>query len=354
MSEYAFFMVYALEETGEHVRLDVSDEAELGNILDPENVFVIVKEELRRIFIWQGAKSPVRKRFISSRVAQALQEELVKQAAFHRCKIVSVDQGDEVEEFLRAFNLESMEVTEKLADVRYIRNIDREKMLDQGIIPEEGFKVIAVDKEKPTTTTKTTKTTATPKKTAPVKKYMPPPMKSYRSATTTAPSMAEKERKAIMEKIIKEELPEHTKRQNLVIGHTLYGAVSRTVEVFGKEIEESEWEPVQKVPKGMMEIDNRILRVYFDEEKGIVEALEILEIIGEKAKKSSSIEEKTIVKSGYNKWVVKDLRAECIKRKVKVPVNARKGDLIKILVEDDAEKKPAPAGRRKLPSIPKS
>ena len=384
MSEYDYFMVYALDgDSGEKVRLDVSDQAELRNILDPEQVFVIVQEELRRIYIWKGAKSPVRKRFISSRVAQALQEELVKQAAFHRCKIISIDQGDEVTEFLTAFNLESMEVTEKLADVRYIRNIDREKMLDQGIIPEEGFKVVAVDnenQEKPTTSTTSTKKTVIPKKAAPVKKYMPPPMKSYGEAKP-APSMAEKERKSIMEKIIKEEIPDNLKRQNLIIGHTLYGAVSKTVKVFGKEIVETEWEPVQNVPKGMMEIDDRILRVYFDEEKGIVEAIEILvQNGGEKAapaektldKKPASTKapaEKQLVEEleptiklkpaeerdtlNYDSWGVKDLRTECIKMKLQIPVNARKGDLIKLLKEHEAEDTPASAGRRKLPSIPK-
>ena len=130
MTEYETFMVYELDDSGERGKLEVNDESEIEELLNPEQVFVIVKEELRRIYIWKGAKSPVRKRFISSRVAQALQEELVKVAAFHRCKIVSVDQGSEPEEFLNVFDLESMPVTEKLADMRYIRNIDRQKIED--------------------------------------------------------------------------------------------------------------------------------------------------------------------------------------------------------------------------------
>ena len=67
----------------------------------------------------------------------------MKDARYHRCKIVSVDAGDEPIEFLNAFRLESMEVTERLADMRYVRNIERER----------GVQVTITD-----TTPKTTKT----------------------------------------------------------------------------------------------------------------------------------------------------------------------------------------------------
>ncbi|MBD3340704.1 MAG: hypothetical protein GF353_16470, partial [Candidatus Lokiarchaeota archaeon] len=149
---YDYFMVYELNDSGERQRLNITEdyfrEDNGQNILHPEQVVVIVKEDIRRIFIWKGSKSHVRKRFISSRVASALQEELVKEAAFHRCKIVSVDQGDEPREFLRTFNFKSMEVKEKLADMRYIRNVEREKMYDRGEIPDTSPKIVKVDKKK--------------------------------------------------------------------------------------------------------------------------------------------------------------------------------------------------------------
>ena len=98
---YDYFMIYELDDSGERIRISATEdefrEDNGSKFLDPEQVLVIVKESLRRIYIWKGAKSPVRKRFISSRIAGALQEELVKNAAYHRCKIVSVDQGDEVD-----------------------------------------------------------------------------------------------------------------------------------------------------------------------------------------------------------------------------------------------------------------
>ena len=115
---YENFMVFGLESTGEKVQLDVSEDefrANNGqNILDTHQVLVIVKEDLRRIYIWKGVNSHVRKKFIASRIAAELQNDLVVNGHFHRCKIISVDQGDEPLEFMRAFGLKSAEVPEYL------------------------------------------------------------------------------------------------------------------------------------------------------------------------------------------------------------------------------------------------
>jgi hypothetical protein len=297
---YVDFMVFELDDSGERVRLPITEEEfreDNGkNVLHPEQVAVIVKEEIRRIYIWKGSKSPVRKRFISSKVASQLQEELVKQAAFHRCKIVSIDQGDEVEEFLKAFRLTSMPVEEKLADMRYIRNIDRDKMYDAGIIPEESPKFVVVEKEEEKTTIPATKeiqkpmaqTIASPSENIVSPPKSPrfvqdrtislPPQKTSKLSTVLSEELTNQ----LKDKILKNEVPEGYKRQNLILGFTLYGAINKVANVLGKKIQETTWENVKKVPDGMIELDNQKVRVYFNAKKGIVEAIELFEKEGEK------------------------------------------------------------------------
>ncbi|KKM18064.1 hypothetical protein LCGC14_1669450 [marine sediment metagenome] len=136
MAELKTFFVYELEDTGERKELSISEKA-LVQYLNPEQVLVLVREDLRRIFIWKGAKSAVKKRFISSRVARDVQQELMKNSLYHRCKIVSIDQGDEDQEFLDAFNLESMEVKERLIDMRYVRNSEKEEITEEKRFPDE-------------------------------------------------------------------------------------------------------------------------------------------------------------------------------------------------------------------------
>ncbi|MFW9895303.1 MAG: hypothetical protein ACFFD7_05820 [Candidatus Thorarchaeota archaeon] len=136
MDELRFFFAYELEDSGELKELTLS-EKDLAQFLNPKLVLVLIREDIRRIFIWKGAESPVNKRFISSKVARDIQQEILKDDRYHLCKIVSVDQGDEVQEFLDAFNLKSMEVKETLADMRYIRNRDKPKVTEKEVYPVE-------------------------------------------------------------------------------------------------------------------------------------------------------------------------------------------------------------------------
>ncbi len=392
MTELETFMVYELDDSGERMKLDINEE-ELQTNLHPEQVLVIVREDLRRIFIWKGPKSPVRKRFISSRVAQSVQDELTKDAKYHRCKIVSVDAGDEPSEFLNAFRLESMEVTERLADMRYVRNIERERLeraTITDVIPKttkaqtegEYFSPALQDMSNEVVVSSFARTVPSQKARAQFQKQgMVKP-----SAISKALGLSEEQKQKIKEKILKTEVPKDYKRLNLILGHTLYAAVSKTAKVFGKGVEETEWEPIKKVPKDMLELDNNVLRVYFNEKKGIVEAVEVLE----KEKKPKNTPEKRITAKSeansttkqkssltpmptkpvsmkktstmttptrqvdttkeiidFNSMTVKNLKTYAKEKKIDLPTSAKKAEIIEIL-EKSKEKK----SRRQLPKIP--
>ena len=272
---YDLFVVYELENSGERVKLDIKQE-NLQNSLSPEAVILIIREDLRRIFIWKGSKSPVRKRFISSRVAQELQKELMDDARYHRCKIVSIDQGDELQEFLNAFRLESMEVTERLPDMRYIRNIERDQLAEAENTgasqkgEEEYYSPALADISNDVIKSSFSGSASVTKG----KRIAVPSSKDSMMRSSIGLSTEEKEK--IKKKILDISIPDEYTRQNLILGHELYGAVSKVSKVFGKDVEEIEWEKVKKLPKGVIELEEHKLRVYLDEKKGIVEAVEVL------------------------------------------------------------------------------
>ena len=85
------FMVYELDYTGKRIKLDIKPE-ELQNYLNSERVLIIIRKDFHRIYIWKGSKSPVRKRFISSRVAQDIQRDLNQKDRDY--KIISIDPID--------------------------------------------------------------------------------------------------------------------------------------------------------------------------------------------------------------------------------------------------------------------
>jgi len=89
MNENERLMVYELDDSGEKRKVEVAEE-ELQTFLisHPAQVFVITREDLRRIFIWKGPKSPIRSRYVSSRTTMALQEEVKMEFGLHPCKII--------------------------------------------------------------------------------------------------------------------------------------------------------------------------------------------------------------------------------------------------------------------------
>ncbi|MHA2336928.1 MAG: hypothetical protein ACXACX_06485 [Candidatus Hodarchaeales archaeon] len=93
-----YFVIFEVEESGKIRKLNITEkqfrENDGRDVLDSKKVLFIVKFDLRRIFIWKGANSHVRKQFLSSKLAQTLQEELTRDG-YDRFKIVSITQGDE-------------------------------------------------------------------------------------------------------------------------------------------------------------------------------------------------------------------------------------------------------------------
>ena len=282
MSEvYEEFMVFELEDSGERNKLKIVQD-DLQKHLHPEQVLIIVREDLRRIFIWKGAKSPVRKRFISSRVAQNLQKELIDNSRYHRCKIVSIDQGDELQEFLNVFKLESMEVTERLPDMRYVRNIERDKIQGSKKSEKSHMEPSGDDESyfSPALTDLSNKV---------VRSSIHSPIVPKESKNQPVFGLSESEKEKIKKKILDSSIPSEFNRQNLILGHELYGAVSKVTEVFGKNIEEVSWEKVNKLPEGIIELEDHKLRVYLDQKKGIVEAVEVLKKKNDLNKKDPNI-----------------------------------------------------------------
>jgi len=186
------------------------------------------------------------------------------------------------------------------------------------------------------------------------------------SRISKAIELSGEEAQKIKDKILKTDVSDGYKRINLILGHTLYAAVSKTAKVFGKDVEEVDWEPVKKVPREMIELDNHVLRVYFDEKKGIVEVIEVLEKEGKSNSFPRKISpsglspmptkpdtmKKTITPkemTDFNSMTVKDLKAYAEEKEIDLPINTKKADLIEIL-EKSREKKLS--GRRQLPKIP--
>ena len=321
---YENFMIFGLESTGEKVKLNVSEDEFRANngqdILSSHQVLVIVKEDLRRIYIWKGVNSHVRKKFIASRIASELQNDVVVKGHFHRCKIISVDQGDEPLEFMKAFNLKPVEIPEVIE-----RDSEEFKLLHETIIK----KVAEIsDKEvhewtgPPPILTDEIITPVMLKKEEEeiIHKYKP----SFKPADQNSERM--------LDKIVSNKVPTDFKRQNLILGNfQIYGAVTKKTKVFGEEVEEAEWEPVNSVPEGPIELTDRTIRLYTNGKSGTIEGIEILQKVETPkiVRKVSEIKEEI----DYNTWTVSNLKLYCKKNNIYVPSSYRKAQIIDLILK---------------------
>ncbi|MHA1819724.1 MAG: hypothetical protein ACTSU2_06855 [Promethearchaeota archaeon] len=306
--EYQDFIVYSLNPDGTYNELDIQKE-ELGNYLHPEEVLLVIRQDLRRLFIWKGPRSPVRKRFISSRVASKIQEDLRREGGRH-LKIVSVDAGDEPLEFLSAFDLEPMEVddNDRLEDMRYVRNIDRIKEKEESLKKkleerrkkkekgyqspllkemEEAEKAAAVSNQEINTQDNGASSQGTisshPTARKPVVKrvinsdqdWSMKPVSSSNSLNGIKKNISRERSKLILKKVLETAPPEGKKRMNIIIGQELYAPSIKKSIVLGKEIEKVEWSVVEDLPGGIIDLDMDKIRVFIDEKFGTINAIEI-------------------------------------------------------------------------------
>jgi hypothetical protein len=310
---YDNFMIFECLNNGERQRVNITEEkfrnSKGAGILHPKQMIIIVKEDIRRIYIWKGTEPHVRKKFIASRIAQELQGELIK-----RCKIVTVDQGEELTEFLNVFGFDQKELAK-------ISGFDGQ--ISNRLKPE---------------LTRQAPTSSHLNKNQDDSKAMCHNVKLEENEKSDIISKLK-----ILEEVLSNDIPKDFKRKNILIGeNTLYGLTIKKVKIFGQDFEETEWEPVKNLPNGIFELEGRKVRIYHSEKRGI-RAIEILEP-AEKFKKleiepqKEKPDDNDKAKVDYNKWSVKKLKEFCFSNKIKVRSGYRKAEIVK-LVEEFQKKK---------------
>ncbi len=68
--------------------------------------------------------------------------------------------------------------------------------------------------------------------------------------------------KLILKEILNDDAPKGFKRLNIIIESSLYGPKKVISELFGKKIEEIEWDRIKKIPEGSFDIESGHLRIH--------------------------------------------------------------------------------------------
>lgn len=235
--------VYDVRGDGEVDSIDQLDK----NILSSEKVLIVVAENNKKIYLWKGKNSPVRKKFVGAQKANALRTEYG-----FAYKVIAMDEADEAADFLA---LMGMKPSKKPKEVTAPT---QEPVVEPTIEPTPKTKTVT---QKPVTTTVQ----------APEQKVIVKSHSSKVSATQVEqPRVNENE---IMAKLEKIEVPKGLVRELVISGHKLYAIKESKTSIFGKENIERRLEPVNP-PEGIFLAEEFIPRIIV--ENGVVQAIEFL------------------------------------------------------------------------------
>ncbi len=269
--------VVVYEVTGEG---DLSELPSLSkDVLSGDRVVIVVVEKQRKIYLWKGKQSSVKKKFVGARKASDLRAEWG--LSF---KVVPMDEGEEDGDFLGLLGVraeapskpspregaEGVALREELATVR-----EEKAAVEKPVVQAAPVRVASPS----TPSTADTNPVVHAPRGAPV---------SHRSAGAGVAMQVNEEE--VLSKLNEIDVPVGYVREIVVVGPCIYAVKETRTSIFGKESVERRLERVNP-PEGVFVVENFLPRVI--SEGGRIVAIEFLrernESIGAEPLKSEMV-----------------------------------------------------------------
>ncbi|MFB0561745.1 MAG: hypothetical protein ACETWM_11105 [Candidatus Lokiarchaeia archaeon] len=231
-------LVYDVKGDGEVDSIDQLDKS----LLTSDRVLIVIAENNKKIYLWKGKNSPVRKKFVGARKAAALRTEYG-----FAYKVVAMDETDEEADFLALIGMKPTKKPKPIVQgsIETPTQASLPEVTPTQIAtptPESKPKIVVRSQPRPTAT----------------------------AAHVEKPGLNEDE---IMAKLDKIEVPKGLVRELVISGHMLYAIKESKTSIFGKESVERKLERVNP-PEGIFLAEDFVPRVLV--ENGVVQAIEFL------------------------------------------------------------------------------
>ncbi len=249
---------------------ELKSKGPVKDILEESECYVLVADGIKKVYLWKGQQSSVRKKFIGAKRSQ----EIRGQVGMHYA-VTPLDQGDEDLEFIK---LIGGKTTEGIA-----------KGIDESDLDERA--------------------------TAPISKSSSPPRISssggnqgplYRGAGSMQTFTADQTQidfEKIMEKLDESELPPGFERELIIIGNHAYSVVEKVQTFLGKKQVEKVMEKVGTIPEGIFFAKDYTPRIF--SENGKIMAIEFLKQVGGGANPSKQINRKKTLDDQIKSQLIK-------------------------------------------------
>lgn len=252
---------------------DVTAEGDLAELpglsrdaLSSDRVVIVVAERQRKIYLWKGKRSSVKKKFVGARKASDLRGEwgLV-------FKVVAMDEGEEDSDFLSLLGVRVEAASRTPPREEAVKPSPQEAaVVDEPVVAAAREEKVVVE-EKPAAPPVRAVSRAAPSTTA-----VAPAVQAPRGASASrsaGSAFAEVDEEAVLSKLSKIEVPSGYTREIVVVGPCIYAVKETRTSIFGKESVERRLERVNP-PEGVFVVENFLPRVI--SEGGRIVAIEFL------------------------------------------------------------------------------
>jgi cell division protein YceG involved in septum cleavage len=256
---------------------EIITEGKIKDKLLSDECYVIVSDDVRKVYLWKGINSSVRSKFIGAKRSQ----EIRGQVGLHYA-VVPLDEGEEDNEFINIIGGKTQGSIAKEIKAEHVKvkptpptvHPLREKNIFGTPKPAEGMN-IAGSRER--------------------EALNAGPL--YRGESSMADLMRDERQvdfQGVMEKLEEIQIPPGFERELIIIGNQAFSVVEKVQQFLGKREVTKEISKVGSIPEGIFFAEDYSPRIL--SENGKIIAIEFLKRIGAPAKPVESKSKREILK----------------------------------------------------------
>ncbi|MHA1687748.1 MAG: hypothetical protein ACTSUN_00165 [Promethearchaeota archaeon] len=256
---------------------EIKTEGPIKDILKSDESYVLVSDELRKVFLWKGARSSVRSKFIGAKRSQDIRGQI----GMH-FSVVPLDEGEEDPEFLAI-------IGGKTAGA-LTQEIKQEQ--SAGSVPSTPSKQAAPRQNRDIPSSLA----------APSMRNDGPLYTGIESMGTYVQEEIQVNVEYVLKKLEEIEIPQGYERELVIIGNHAYAVVEKIQTFLGEKKIEKAIERVGSIPEGVFFAKNYTPRLLT--EGGKIIAIEFLKRVGGGSSARSQVSKRDVLKTQISKQLL--------------------------------------------------
>ncbi|MFX1574191.1 MAG: hypothetical protein ACFFB0_15715 [Promethearchaeota archaeon] len=252
---------------------ELTSEGPIKDLLKTEECYVLVSDDVRKVFLWKGIKSSVRSKFIGAKRSQ----EIRGQVGMHY-SVIPLDEGEEDAEFIKLIGGKTEAGIAQEIKAEAVSPPTGHPLRQRNIFgtpePAEGMNIAGSrDREA---------------------ENIGPLYRGEASMGTYMPEETPVNFQEVMSKLEEIQMPEGFERELIIIGNQAYSVVEKVQQFLGKKEVTKEISKVGAIPEGIFFAADYSPRIF--SENGKILAIEFLKRTGTTTKPVESKSKREILK----------------------------------------------------------